>query len=260
MKLAPVASLLVAASLGCSSPAVWRAAEFGADKPAPTLMAAAAYDFNVHREVVDLTGIDLRLLDDIALAYAKEHSAEIIWGIASMKDEASAIAAATVAIQVQGPQMHEQAAAFLASQGFALEYDDARAQRLIGGGTVAGEYAYVVPKTAANPFGMDSDEHGEPGDFPMFLAGSKRDTAERLATQRPREAYASVHAIFSAPDNYTTKGVTCLLIIQVLDQVGELAFEGRATATVAGGAPGDVIPRAFDAALAQMAQPVIQAQ
>lgn len=206
-----------------ASTPIWRSASVGRTTRAQ-LVAAAVYDH---------AGADARSLAG---------------GVGTAKAIASGVVGVK-AIEASAPAMHTQVTSFLQSQGFVVELDLARSSKLLGGGMVGGQYAFVAPDTAPRPFGQ----------FPLLGPGSKQSIAERLKTDRAREAYASVHVQFGSPGSSLESGVTCDVFVQVLDQSGELVFEGRASTTKPlRGSPELLVVDAFAAALDGMRQPVIE--
>lgn len=244
--------ILLLASLlaSCAGPAVWRSPNYGPAQPVPALAAAAVYEFTVPEEkeqAVEVPeGVSLGDLARGALEYAKDNPEKIAEAAARGVLAKQALDAANAAVKAAAPGLHTKAMDYLKGQGFTIEVDAIRSAKLVGDGTIGGEFAYTAPGTAPRPFST----------FPMFGPGSKASVAERLKTTRPREAYASVQATFQAADNQITNAVTCNLQIVVLDQGGEQVFGAAAAGTApASGNGAKNVAAAFDAALAQMQQP-----
>jgi hypothetical protein len=114
----------------------------------------------------------------------------------------------------------------------------------------AGDYLVVMPDTVARPFGQ----------YMLFGPGSKSSIAERLQTERQREAYASILVGFESPGSSLENGVTCNIWIQVLDRTGTPVLEARVSGSAEfRAAPNTVVQQAFDRALAGLQQVVVQA-
>ena len=215
------AFLLSLASLlaSCASTPVWRSAAYGPDQPAPTLLAAAVYDFTTPESEVNLMNLG-----------------------STARQVATAITG-TKAVEATADGMHARVTAFLEGQGFKLETDRARSQKITEAGMVGGSYTKVAEATVPRPF----------GEFMLFGPGSKSSIAERLQTERAREAYASVFVSFQSPGGSLENGVTCSIWLQVLDRSGAEVFEGRTTGKAEfRKAPSAVVMEAFDGAMAAL--------
>lgn len=246
-----VSSFLLAISCAsCANlPPVWRSADVEPSNPIPTLAAASNFAYIVPDSTIDLTGVSL---DTVALA-AEVDPEGLMNAVAEAASEFERDKVLAQAVGSASAGMAEQVLALLSSQGFEIEIDPARSGALRGGGMGSGDDGNPDSGMVGNVFG------GENGQIPMFGPGSKSDLANRLRSGRNREAYASIHAAFSSPASRPENGMTCSLTVIVLDQDGEFLFEGRASGHTPGGTSGAdaAIRQAFDAALAQVAQPAV---
>jgi hypothetical protein len=203
----------------CASTPVWRSAAYGPDQPAPTLLAAAVYDFTTPESEVDLMNLG-------------NTARQVATAITGVK-----------AVEATADGMHARITAFLEGQGFRLETDRARSQKITEAGMTGGDYTRVVEATAPRPFGQ----------YMLFGPGSKGSIAERLQTARAREAYASVLVSLQSPRGSLENGVTCSIWLQVLDKSGTEVFEGRTTGKAEfRKAPSAVVMEAFDGAMAAL--------
>jgi hypothetical protein len=226
LRLPSIVCLLLLLFASCSSAPVWRSPNYGPDKPAPTLLAAAVYDFTLPENELSLTNIGSNVR-------------KIATAITGQK-----------AVQATASGMHPKLTAFLAAQGFQLETDLTRSTKLTNDGMAAGDYLVVMPDTVARPFGQ----------YMLFGPGSKSSIAERLQTERQREAYASILVGFESPGSSLENGVTCNIWIQVLDRTGTPVLEARVSGSAEfRAAPNTVVQQAFDRALAGLQQVVVQA-
>lgn len=237
-----------AAAPGSEAP-VWRAETIDGARPLPTLVAAGVYDYHIPaRDDAVFEDVDLELLGDIAVEYAKENPEEVIRLGKAAVDDVRAMKAAVAIVEDLGPELHARVLETLGDLGFALETDGSRASKLEGGGIGTVDAAYVAAGTVAVPF----------GDFPMFGPGSKGSIVKRLGTGQPDEAYLSIHAQLRLAGNRLDGDGRATLSILALNANGDVVFRAQTSGIAAGAADGDgatTLRAAFEAALARVHLP-----
>lgn len=237
------ASVVLLASCG-STPKVWRSAALDASAPVPTLRAAAVYDYFVPEQTYDLTGIDLRDLGTVIGKWAEDNPDQVLRIGMDMINSSNKMEVAVKTLLASASGMDAKLTEVLSGMGFQLEIDAPRAAQAVGGGTVGGDYTYVVPGTAARPF----------GEFPMFGPGSKGWTAKKLASGRAGEAFISTYTSVSYKNDDPRNAASCTITVLALDAAGDLVFDGQSTgASDAAGSPQATLLAAFDQALAGIA-------
>lgn len=246
--------LLFATLTSCQAPA-WRAEGYGPDAPTPTLITSSVFTFHVPAKTVDVSGMDLGDLAKGIGNWAKNNPDEVVKGAIGMVQEGTALHNTQQAIRRAGDAMHAESLELLARHGFQAEFDPSRAQKHADS-TYTFDYAYVAPRTVASPFGaqaMAGDTGITKGNFPIFGTGSKSNVAEALRSGRSREGFASIQGVFMSSDPSLEGTVECHVVIQVLNEQGELVFEGIATgSTSSGSSANERLMNAFRAAMGQI--------